>query len=29
MNARLGPLHVVINNAGIFAMGGSFYFPLF
>lgn len=27
-NARLGPLHVLINNAGIFAMGGSFYCPL-
>lgn len=26
-NARLGPLHVLINNAGIFAMGGWFYFP--
>lgn len=24
-NARLSPLHVLINNAGIFSMGGSFY----
>jgi len=24
-NARLGPLHVLINNAGMFAMGGWFY----
>lgn len=24
-NARLSPLHVLINNAGIFAMGGWFY----
>lgn len=23
-NARLAPLHVLINNAGIFAMGGWF-----
>lgn len=22
-NARLGPLHVLINNAGIFSIGGS------
>lgn len=22
-NARLGPLHVLINNAGIFAIGGQ------
>ena len=26
-NARLGPLHVLINNAGIFAMGGWFCCP--
>lgn len=26
-NARLGPLHVLINNAGIFSIGGwPFYF---
>ena len=24
-NARLAPLHVLINNAGIFAMGGWFF----
>lgn len=24
-NARLSPLHVLINNAGIFAMGGWYY----
>jgi len=24
-NARLSPLHVLINNAGIFSMGGWFY----
>ncbi|KAH0874436.1 hypothetical protein HID58_071798 [Brassica napus] len=27
-NARLGPLHVLINNAGIFAMGGWLVFKL-
>lgn len=27
LNARLGPLHVLINNAGMFAMGGWFYCP--
>lgn len=33
-NARMGPLHVLINNAGMFSIGGSsfkcnFLFPLY
>jgi NAD(P)-dependent dehydrogenase (short-subunit alcohol dehydrogenase family) len=24
-NARMGPLHVLINNAGIFSIGGSYF----
>jgi NAD(P)-dependent dehydrogenase (short-subunit alcohol dehydrogenase family) len=32
-NARMGPLHVLINNAGIFSIGGSYFkcnfFPLY
>ncbi|XP_056685935.1 dehydrogenase/reductase SDR family member FEY-like [Spinacia oleracea] len=28
-NAGLGPLHVLINNAGIFSIGGSFPYYLY
>lgn len=28
-NARLGPLHVLINNAGIFSIGGKLFWPFY
>lgn len=28
-NARLGPLHVLINNAGIFSIGGNSTKPVY